>query len=330
MRRRPLFLIGLILLIVGSLWFYGREASVVPEDAPVLQTVPSNARPLPHRIERPAPRDGRLPMAAEEFQFNDPRLGALFRKLDRAVRLRPDPGWIRVTGDRYDPQHWNDSTWDCVWESPACDIRMEVFGRTGAAEGFQVQIRSGRVGKNGILLSYGLGRRPSFGLYFDRPGLPVDVTGSRRFGVSPGDASFRGRFEDPERIYEVTIPASFPRPPVTAKEIVPYFRSAETFREAATKELQRLENEGRERILAGSAIGYDRNRRRRGNDPPYYQPFGPGRVPDDAMRRARDLFEATMEARLELIHSHFAEMSADLNALFPELREVVLSAAEPP
>jgi hypothetical protein len=330
----------LVLLAVGS-----SRLAAEPPPTPVL---PKNTFGLPAEID---PR---------KISFDAPVVGEKFLALDAAARKLAGADWAKRTGDRYPYTSWNsgsdgyNQTYAGNWEKaanpkpgvparPNHSIRLGVTlyaGSPSSAHGFSFSATSTPKTGWGAGVSFSTHERKdrffeSFWLILRHDELTPRRTNTEFYGLSlgPGQCQFSTSRTDAKYVYNFHVtsrPAGdngLNQKPL-GREIARYWASADSFREVALEELDRLESNAKDGIASGKVVTITTKGGPTGADVP--MPVAPGSVTTPEAVKAAVLKEALaeIEGRKKLVRGHFKEMHAATVAAFPGLGEILTPPAK--
>jgi hypothetical protein len=335
----------LALLAVGSSLAAGMPPPA-PNPTPNRPVPPNNSHGLPAEID------------PKNVAFAGDGAGERFRKLDAAARKIAGAGWAKRTGGRYPYASWNDGsggysqTYAGTWEmasrekpgipaKPNHTVSLHVtLLADRSAGGFSLHAEltpkagfgafvsfTTHEGKNGLFEDFTLTvlhdeflpkRAPHF-----LPGLPL----------GPGGCWFSASRSDDRYAYFFNVssrPAGddgLNRKPL-GKEIARYWASAESFRDAALGELDKLEANARDGIASGAAVRITTKGGPTGADVP--MPVLPGSVTVPEAMKAAVLKDAIaeVERRRKLVKEHYKDMYAAATTAFPGLGEILAPPAK--
>lgn len=283
-------------------------------------------------------------LAADEITFGDPEVDRQFQAIDAAARRLAGADWEKRNDGTYRrtayPQ-WGH--YEAHWAGPqnrartgrSVEVRVEL-GRSDTLGPGEVGFFLAAVGETDqhwiARIGYRYGRRPGepeptgmftltlqkYGQHFDGRHNGIDYRIGRceqPLDYARETATHRYSF----RVQNITPGSEHPCRTADAREVVPYWRSAESFRDAELAVLDRM--------LAGARTGLGRGRadtvrEKKGANRDWW-PEVDRPVPDEIKADVLRSAEADVEKRRAIVREHHKEMHAAAVAAFPELADIL-------
>ncbi len=332
-------------LAVGSSLVAGMPPG--PNPSPPGAVPPKDTRGLPVDLD------------LRKITFGPAGVGEKFQKLDAVARKVAGPNWAVRTGDVYPCASHNfgsdgySQSYTGTWEmatrqkpgipaKPNHSISLNVTLRaeSKSADGFNLRAEltpktgfgvfvsfTTNEGKNGLFEVFTLTvlhdeLLPPRGPHL-LAGLPLGPGGCW-LAASRTDDRFAYLFQVTSR------PAGDDgsgRKPL-GKEIARYWASADSFKEAALEELDRLEANTKDGVASGKAVKITTKGGPTGADVPMPVDAKSVGVPEAMKAAVLKEMLAEIEGRKELVREHFKDMHAAAVAAFPDLGEILAPLAK--
>jgi len=277
-----------------------------------------------------------------ELTFQDPAVGEQMVRFDVAARKLADDTWTKHADAEYPYLDWNSGSggylhrYQAVWKSTGQNVAIstDLYNKPRAAYGFELSamyiLPSGWKADLGYGLSNGKnGSWQSFNLAFFHPQLWPAVSEEPTPGlvVGPFGPSFAARRKDEQFDYRFLVHSREGIATLKNDDIARYLTSADSFRQAALDELNRLEDQVRVRIQDESGFEIWTHGGS-GAEPPQPAAVNPARgdkLPAAIKQSVLDQAIEDIGRRKKQVEEHHVEFHEATVAAFPPLLELLTS-----
>ena len=298
-----------------------------------------------------------MPWAIEpgKIPFADERLRAVIVQADKVAREMADESWVQRAGEKYRYSSWNSGSsgysreYLGEWKRTAVPkdgatpvgphkigISATLFNEPRSAT--SLQLSATRRGDDQWFVSVGLSAS-QFGSWLDlqfehSEFLPASrslVNYGSRYRWGPGQPSFSATQKDSSHQYRfhVSIQRRNAQGGIEAPSLedkLAFLASAESFRDAAGAELDRLEERIRDYFASPTAGEVWTLGGPTGATPPMQEPRF--EVPEAIRNQVREEALKELAHRRQVLNDHYQEMYGALDTAFPKLAEIISAGSE--